>query len=86
MQADFDLMFDNAILFNGEGSWVIKHVQALRAFLDKKYTSCAARARSAGSARPFHTAGRARVRARQVRRCRRRDAEAPVRIGFGRHD
>lgn len=41
LKADIDLMFSNAALFNGEASWVKKHIDSCRTFLDKKMAAAA---------------------------------------------
>ena len=43
-------MFDNARLFNGPDSWVTKHVEGLRAFLEKKMADAGRKKAQVGSA------------------------------------
>jgi hypothetical protein len=43
LRADVDLIWDNAVLYNGENSWIKKYVDAMRTVSARKFAEVAAR-------------------------------------------
>ena len=50
LRADVDLIWDNAIAYNGEGSWIKKYVDAMKQIASRKFAEIAARRRARAQA------------------------------------
>ena len=51
LRKDVDLIWDNAVLYNGESSWIKKYVDTMRTIASRKFADVAARARGSCASR-----------------------------------